>query len=316
MVGGVCWGFSGTCGQYPFSRYGVSSLWLTCLRLLCGGIIMLALAAVHHRRDLLRIWRSPADAAMLVCYGVFGLMMCQYAYMTSISYSNAGQPPSSDTEPGDHHAADCLRLRRRPNGWSPPLWSCHAGHLPAGSGGDQATWSSPPRGCSGPGHGGGGDRVHPAAPAAHDTVEPGGDHRWGMLIGGAILNLGAAADLHTDLRSGAGWRWGHRAFGTVLLHPVHAGHPGGVGAVKSSLLAATEPVSATIFSPCAGHRLLGGGPHGLRASSPHLLLSVRKKHRLPRPRRPPLELRERRRPGCTRTPFLPQAPASPILLAG
>ena len=70
MLGGVCWGFSGTCGQSLFTRYGVSSLWLTCLRLLSGGVIMLVLAAVRHRRELLRIWRSPADAAMLVGYGV------------------------------------------------------------------------------------------------------------------------------------------------------------------------------------------------------------------------------------------------------
>ena len=36
-LGGVCWGFSGTCGQYLFSHYHISSLWLTCLRLLVGG---------------------------------------------------------------------------------------------------------------------------------------------------------------------------------------------------------------------------------------------------------------------------------------
>ena len=76
MLGGVCWGFSGTCGQYLFSRFGVSTLWLTCLRLLAGGVIMLALAAVRHRRELRNIWRCPGDAAMLVAYGLFGLMMC------------------------------------------------------------------------------------------------------------------------------------------------------------------------------------------------------------------------------------------------
>ena len=47
MLGGVCWGFSGTCGQYLFSRFGVSSLWLTCLRLLSGGIIMLLVMLIR-----------------------------------------------------------------------------------------------------------------------------------------------------------------------------------------------------------------------------------------------------------------------------
>ena len=116
MLGGVCWGFSGTYGQYLFTRYGVSSLWLTCLRLLSSSVIMLVLAAVRHRRELLRIWRSPADAAMLVGYGVFGLMMCQYAYMTSISYSNAGTTTVLQTlSLVIIMLLTCLRLRRRPN---------------------------------------------------------------------------------------------------------------------------------------------------------------------------------------------------------
>ena len=39
-LGGVCWGFSGTCGQYLFSRFEVSSLWLTCVRLLAGVYLL------------------------------------------------------------------------------------------------------------------------------------------------------------------------------------------------------------------------------------------------------------------------------------
>ena len=113
MLGGVCWGFSGTCGQYLFSRFGVSTLWLTCLRLLAGGVIMLALAAVRHRRELRNIWRCPGDAAMLVAYGLFGLMMCQYAYMTSISYSNAGTTTVLQTlSLVIIMLLTCLRLRR------------------------------------------------------------------------------------------------------------------------------------------------------------------------------------------------------------
>ena len=78
-LGGVCWGFSGTCGQYLFSRFGVSSLWLTCLRLLAAGAIMVLLALPKHRRAMAAICRSPREAALLVCYGVLGLLMCQYA---------------------------------------------------------------------------------------------------------------------------------------------------------------------------------------------------------------------------------------------
>ena len=72
-LGGVCWGFSGTCGQYLFSRFGVSSLWLTCLRLLAAGLIMVLLALPKHHGAMAAIWRSPREAALLVCYGVLGL---------------------------------------------------------------------------------------------------------------------------------------------------------------------------------------------------------------------------------------------------
>ena len=45
-LGGVCWGFSGTCGQYLFAHFEVDTLWLTCVRLLGGGGLLTALALV------------------------------------------------------------------------------------------------------------------------------------------------------------------------------------------------------------------------------------------------------------------------------
>ena len=72
ILGGIFWGFSGTCGQYLFSQYGVSSLWVTCVRLVSGGIVLTLAALPKHRAGLLGIWLAPRDAAMLVCYGKIG----------------------------------------------------------------------------------------------------------------------------------------------------------------------------------------------------------------------------------------------------
>ena len=58
-LGGVCWGFSGTCGQYLFSRFEVSALWLTCVRLLVGGILLTVPAVLRHRNSVLGIIRDP-----------------------------------------------------------------------------------------------------------------------------------------------------------------------------------------------------------------------------------------------------------------
>lgn len=253
MLGGVCWGFSGTCGQYLFTRYGVSSLWLTCLRLLSGGIIMLALAAVRHRRELLRIWRSPADAAMLVGYGVFGLMMCQYAYMTSISYSNAGTTTVLQTlSLVIIMLLTCLRLRRRPNRVETvALVLALLGTFLLATGGDPAHMVLSPQGL-----------FWGLATAVAVTVYTLLPRRllarwnreaingWGMLIGGAILNLGARSwTLHTDLPL-QGWLAVAAIvlFGTVLSFTLFMQGIQDVGPVKSSMLAATEPVSATVFS--------------------------------------------------------------------
>ena len=253
MLGGVCWGFSGTCGQYLFSRFGVSTLWLTCLRLLAGGIIMLVLAAVRHRRELREIWRCPGDAAMLVAYGLFGLMMCQYAYMTSISYSNAGTTTVLQTlSLVIIMLLTCLRLRRRPNRVETiALLLALFGTFLLATGGDPAHMVLSPQGL-----------FWGLATAVAATVYTLLPRRllsrwnrevvngWAMLIGGVVLNLGARSwTFQVDLPL-RGWLavCAIVVFGTVLSFTLFMQGIRDVGPVKSSMLASTEPVSATVFS--------------------------------------------------------------------
>lgn len=253
MLGGVCWGFSGTCGQYLFSRFGVSTLWLTCLRLLAGGIIMLVLAAVRHRRELRNIWRCPGDAAMLVAYGLFGLMMCQYAYMTSISYSNAGTTTVLQTlSLVIIMLLTCLRLQRRPNRVETiALLLALFGTFLLATGGDPAHMVLSPQGL-----------FWGLATAVAATVYTLLPRRllsrwnrevvngWAMLIGGAVVNLGARSwTFHVDLPF-RGWLAvvSIVVFGTVLSFTLFMQGIQDVGPVKSSMLASTEPVAATVFS--------------------------------------------------------------------
>ena len=90
IVGGICWGFSGTCGEFIFAHYDVSPLWLTSVREVSAGLLLLALALLRKTPGLLSIWRHKKDALRLVAFSLFGLVLCQYSYMTAISYSNAG----------------------------------------------------------------------------------------------------------------------------------------------------------------------------------------------------------------------------------
>lgn len=90
LIAGICWGFSGTVGQFLFTRTGMDSGWLTTVRLLSAGAVLLVMAALRQPKALLNIWRSRKDAAQLVFFGIAGLMAVQFCYMQAIFYSDSG----------------------------------------------------------------------------------------------------------------------------------------------------------------------------------------------------------------------------------
>lgn len=88
--GGVMWGLSGACGQYLFENKGATPNWLVPIRLTVAGIIMMIILALKHKTKIFDIWKNKKDAFSILIFAVFGMMMCQYTYFTTISYSNAG----------------------------------------------------------------------------------------------------------------------------------------------------------------------------------------------------------------------------------
>ena len=90
LIAGVCWGFSGTVGQFLFTRTDMDSGWLTTVRLLSAGAVLLAMAAVKSPRALARIWQNRKDALQLIFFGIAGLMAVQFCYMQAIFYSDSG----------------------------------------------------------------------------------------------------------------------------------------------------------------------------------------------------------------------------------
>ena len=90
MLGGICWGFSGTCSQFLFSRTDVDVMALSCIRMVCGGGILILIGMLTCRKQMADIWKVKNDVIRLVLFGVFGLLVCQYTYLSAISYSNAG----------------------------------------------------------------------------------------------------------------------------------------------------------------------------------------------------------------------------------
>jgi drug/metabolite transporter (DMT)-like permease len=90
LFGGICWGFSGACGQFLFTNYGLDTRWLTAIRMLSAGAILFILGLLQNRGVMKEILHKKRDCLQLILFGLLGLVTSQYTYLNAISYSNAG----------------------------------------------------------------------------------------------------------------------------------------------------------------------------------------------------------------------------------
>lgn len=92
LAGGVCWGFSGACGQYLMQHRGINAGWLVSMRMLLAGSLLLIFSALQGRsiKVVTNVWKNPSSALRLLAFGVFGMSMCQLTYFVTIGLSNAG----------------------------------------------------------------------------------------------------------------------------------------------------------------------------------------------------------------------------------
>ena len=90
LVGGCLWGLSGACGQFLFSHKSACSDWLVPIRLLIAGFLLTSFYLIKSPGNCKRIWSDRKSAFTIICYGIFGMMLCQYSYFKAIEYSNAG----------------------------------------------------------------------------------------------------------------------------------------------------------------------------------------------------------------------------------
>ncbi len=89
-LGGICWGLSGSMGQYLFTRQGMDSRWLVPIRLGLAGIILLLYCSRRFGRKVLSPWQNKTEARDLVIYGLLGVSCCQFLYFLTIQLSTAG----------------------------------------------------------------------------------------------------------------------------------------------------------------------------------------------------------------------------------
>jgi drug/metabolite transporter (DMT)-like permease len=89
LTAAISWGGSGAVAQYLFQHQGISTEWLTVMRLLLAGVLMLLFGYKSAKQRTWEIWRDKQDRLRLVLYGVFGMLAVQYTYFKAIYYGNA-----------------------------------------------------------------------------------------------------------------------------------------------------------------------------------------------------------------------------------
>lgn len=253
LLGGTLWGFCGSCGQFLFQYKEVTSDWLVPLRLTFAGILILLLLAFRERGKVLDVWREPAGRRDILIFSIFGMMLCQYSYFTTIQYSNAGTATVLQyTGPAMILVYMCMRECRKPKPYEILALFCSMfGTFILATHGNLSELSIPPRALLW--------GLISAVTLVIYTLQPAELMRkystlltlgWGMAIGGAVLMLirrpwtmHPVIDGQTVLAMSF-----IVVFGTICAFYFYLSGVRMVGASSASMLACIEPVAATVIS--------------------------------------------------------------------
>ena len=89
-TGAIGWGLPGAVGARLVANYGLDASWVTAVRMLLSGLVLIAVAAPKSGAKLLR--RFPQPHGYAVAAGLspcWGLLLCQYTYLAAIEHSNS-----------------------------------------------------------------------------------------------------------------------------------------------------------------------------------------------------------------------------------
>lgn len=253
LLGGTLWGFSGTCGQYLLAVKGFDATWITIIRMLIGGIIILGFSVIHKKEQLKRILLNKQDLFHLFLFSIFGLVICQYTYMTAIFYLNAGTATVLQyLGPLFIMIYTCIKTLRYPSSKECiSIFFAILGTFLLATQGNINTLVISPQGLFW--------GILSALGVMFYTILPINlMAKWGsiivtgygLLFGGIFLylisgkgNFPFSIDLYTAFALAA-----IIIFGTVIAFILYLQGVNDIGAVKASMISCVEPVSAAIFS--------------------------------------------------------------------
>ena len=252
LVGGIFWGVGGSCGQYLFENKEVNSGLLVPIRLFAAGLLILVLQLIRKEK-IFDIWKEKRDAAETLLFALFGMMLCQYSYFTTIQYSNAGTATVLQyTGPAMILVYLCVKAKRWPKAYeiAALIFSC-AGVFVLATHGDLSSLALPPEALFWGIVAAVTLVVYNLQPiriiAKFSTLTVMG---WGMTIGGIVLTA-----IMRPWKVSAVWDGETAAalsfivlFGTIAAFYCYLTGVRLVGAANASLLACIEPIAATIVA--------------------------------------------------------------------
>ena len=252
LVAAVFWGFSGTCAQYIFDNFDADPTYLTAVRLLAAGLILVIIGLFTDRKNMISIWTDRTSALRLIIFSVTGFLFCQLTYMKAISYSNSGTATILQyLGPVLIMIVSCFLARKLPKRKEVcAIIMALIGVFFIATHGRIDTMVITPLGLSW--------GLWSAVALMLYTMLPGkiidkyGSITvtgYGMLMGGIILCIGCGiwnAPMVYDIRCIIAFI-AIVLFGTILPFTMYLVGVNRCGEVKASMLASIEPVAATVF---------------------------------------------------------------------
>ena len=253
VLGGLCWGFSGSCGQFLFATYGLDARWLTTVRMLSAGVILVLAGMLKSRPVMKSVWRKKRDVVQLILFAILGLVTSQFTYLMAISYSNAGTATVLQyTGPVLILAYLCIRTLKLPKKREVvAIVFALAGTFILATHGNfhemvltkQAlVWGIASAV---------GLALYTLLPvrliSRYGSIVVTG---YGMLIGGIAMGLAVRVweiPVHLDA-AGIAAVAAMAVIGTVVAYTLYLQGVGEIGAAKAGMLASVEPVTATAIS--------------------------------------------------------------------
>lgn len=253
LIGGVSWAFSGTCAEFLFETQHLSPAWVTSVRCMISGVVFLILAAIIDRERFLEAAKNKRAWVAFAVNGLFGTVFCQFTYLTSISYTDSGTTTVLSmvglvlVMGYSCRASHRLPRKREVFGLILTL----VGVVLIATNGDISSLAMPLPGLVW-------GLLSAVGLAAYNIIPVKLIGRYGSLVtmGFSMFVAGASmcfieqpwtvsVDLNTEVILGMA---AIIVVGTVIAAWIYMQAIADIGAVKASMIAAVEPVAATIFT--------------------------------------------------------------------